>query len=830
MTGRQTSSTGFSLRRKAALLSAVVSAMVATPLLAQEPATSSNNEEAQEQAANSGIIIVSARKRDENIQDIPLAIAVVGGDVLDQNGISDLRDLASLIPSVTFDRGISQGDFRPAIRGLQAETGRTSVGILIDGVDVTSEALQTSGGGFLANQRLLDVDRIEVVKGPQSALYGRSAFGGAINYITRRPDLNDPEHRASAEVTTEDSYELRGAIGVPLVADVAALRVNGYLWNDRGNHINQISGDYVGGGDGYGVSASVLVEPSPNLSVYGSASYSKDKYDPCAVFISPGNTTVQFSPDQQTVTGQTSRVIYTGEVEPGQVFLDLDPRTGEDYPGAENPKWRFSLISELNFGDLKITSLSSYNNVKFSAREDGDVTGTPIGEPVLGAFLQTIRANTTEQFSQELRIQSDSDSRFQWLVGGLYWTEKVEQTDFGVNGTAFGPLTREDYNAFFIGREDAITPRILTRDTEHLSAFAFAEYALTDRLAISFEARYSSETIDYFADQSPGSDAGFTFFYGVIPTDVSGEPSLLPLATIDGLSTDRIKEEFFLPRAAISFEASDNLNFYASVGKGVKPAGNATGSVIVFDDSVSYDRETLWAYEVGMKSQWFDNRLLFNTSFFYQDYTDQQVTSQIFNEELQVLRGVIENAGNSVIWGIEADTRLSVNENITLSVVYTYLNAEFKDFSVLSTSASRIAEGNCTLVTFEGGAPPACLIDRSGNRPADLPKHRLIGQFNFVEQLNDTWDIFANGSVSYNSSEFAETSNVIVQSAETIIDLDVGIDNGPVRIAAFVRNLADSDVITDANLGVDYRNGFLSTANGFLADPRTWGLRINVVY
>lgn len=820
----------FDQSRKAVLLLTVVPLMAAMPAMAQSADAFANAEQSASQRTDVDEIIVTARKRSETVQDIPLAIDVVGGDELDQRGVSDLRELASLLPSVTFDRGVAQGDFRPAIRGLQAETGRTSVGILIDSVDVTSEALQTSGGGFLANQRLLDVERIEVVKGPQSALYGRSAFGGAINYITRRPDLDNSEYRGSFEATTEDSYELRGAVGIPLADGVAALRVNGYLWDDRGSYKNQISGDYVGGGEGYGISGSLLVEPTSNLSLYGTASYSKDEFAPRAVFIQPGNTTIQFGPAAQAVTGLTERLIYTGEVEPGQVNLNLDPRTGEDYPGAENPKLRLALVSELGLDGVDVTSLSSFNRVKFSAREDGDVSSRPANQPITGAFLQTKRSNVTEQLSQELRIQSSTESPFQWSVGGLYWKEDAEQDDLSINGTGFAPLSVEDYNSFFIGLEDTITPRAFGRDTEHMSVFAFAEYALTDRLSVSAEGRYSHEKIDYFVDQTPSSTDPYTFFYGLIPTGTPGQPALVPLASIDGNNTDQIKESFFLPRAAIAYDANDTLNFYASIGKGVKPSGNSTGSVIEFDDSVSFDRETLWAYELGMKSQTLDNRLRFNTSVFFQDYSDQQVSSQIFNQDLGVLRSVIENAGQSEIWGIELDARLALDENVSVSAAYTYLNAEFKEFSVLSTSASRIAEGNCTLVEFGNGAPPSCRIDRSGNRPADLPKHRFVGQFNYLNDINTDWDFFFNATLGYTSEEFSETSNVIIQSAVTNADIDLGVDNGEWRLTAFVRNLGGSDAITDANLGVDYLNGFRSTANGFLPDPRTWGVRVNVNY
>ncbi|CAN0598047.1 unnamed protein product, partial [Laminaria digitata] len=122
-----------------------------------------------ESSQRDGVIIVTARKRAESVQEVPLAIQVVTGQDIQNQGIGDLRELTKLTPSVTFDRGISPNDFRVAIRGLQAEAGRTSVGVLIDDIDLTSENVGNPGGGFLANPRLLDIERVEVVKGPQSA-------------------------------------------------------------------------------------------------------------------------------------------------------------------------------------------------------------------------------------------------------------------------------------------------------------------------------------------------------------------------------------------------------------------------------------------------------------------------------------------------------------------------------------------------------------------------------------------------------------------------------------------------------------------------------------
>lgn len=812
-------------RRLAATVAALkFTALMTTSALAQvaAPQASTETPSSAESSQRDGVIIVTARKRAESVQEVPLAIQVVTGQDIQNQGIGDLRELTKLTPSVTFDRGISPNDFRVAIRGLQAEAGRTSVGVLIDDIDLTSENVGNPGGGFLANPRLLDIERVEVVKGPQSALYGRSAFGGAINYISKRPNLSETEFSGSAEVHSESGFELRAAGGVPIAPGVAALRINGYLWDERGSYRNEISGDYVGGGKGHGIGAGLLIEPRETFSLYGVAQYSDDSFDTPVAVLQRGTTVVDLTDNQTAVlNGNPETVtIFRGQVDRTDIRYDTD-ENNNDYPGTDSQTTRLALIGDVDLGSVSLKSLSSYTRNKADFLQDNDYTGTLPDEPIVGAVQLSNKQTTTKQFSQELRLQSNTDGPLTWTIGGLYWKENVDLSELNKTALALGPISKADYNAF-VAQAFADPRRDFGRDTEHWSGFAFAEFAVTDTFKVSLEGRYVSEKIDYFVSQPD-----YVFFNTITATDVPGEPIIGVLAAIDTVDSASIKEEYFIPRGAISFQPSEDVNIYASIGTGVKPGGYQTSGVQLFDDTVIYDRENLTAYEVGVKSTLFDRMLTFNVAAFYQDYSDQQVRSQVFNEELQQLQGVTENAGKTRIWGFEIESALRPAEGLTLTANYTYLNAEFTEFTVLSNSASRVAElPDCTVITTPSGAL-TCELDRSGLTPPDLPTHRVVIRSEYVTPISDTTDLFIDGIFSHKSKTFADTSNQLIQPARSVVDASIGIQTGPVRAAVFVENLFDDRKITDSNLYIDFSAGFAPAAFGYLADPRKVGFRVS---
>jgi len=225
-------------------------------------------------------IVVTTRKREESLQELPIAVNAITEQQIQRLGITDLDDVAKLSPSVQFDNSYSPSDNRVTIRGLSNTRGRSNVAFLVDGIDVTTENLISAGSGLLANRRLLsDVERIEVVKGPQSALYGRAAFSGAISYITKEPS-DEFEGSLRVNAAEDGFYQVDGAVGGPVFGDTFGLRLNGVYYNDDGHYINTVSGSQVGGSEGYGAALVGLFTPSDSLRIKARVEYSDDEYDP----------------------------------------------------------------------------------------------------------------------------------------------------------------------------------------------------------------------------------------------------------------------------------------------------------------------------------------------------------------------------------------------------------------------------------------------------------------------------------------------------------------------------------------------------------------------
>ena len=253
-------------------------------------------------------VTVVARKKQESLQEVPLAITALGTEQIERLNIRDVADVVNQDPSVQFDQGFTPSDTRVTIRGLSPTRGRPNVATLIDGIDISSEAISNAGGSLLINPRLIIVDaaQIEVVKGPQSALYGRNAFAGAVQYVTKDPS-DQFESDVSVNVAEYGSRYLTAAIAGP-VTDRFGYRISGLLWNEDGIYRNTLTGDKVGGGDGGGAALTLKWEPQDNLDFKLRLDYADDSFDAPAQANVPLNTVLDspatasecyITPDQQ---------------------------------------------------------------------------------------------------------------------------------------------------------------------------------------------------------------------------------------------------------------------------------------------------------------------------------------------------------------------------------------------------------------------------------------------------------------------------------------------------------------------------------------------------
>ena len=409
-------------------------------------------------------IVVTTRKREESLQEVPIAVQAFTADQIERQGIKTLTDVAKLSPSVQFDTSFGPQDTRITIRGLSNTRGRSNVAFLVDGIDVTTENVISAGSGLLANRRLLnDVERIEVVKGPQSALFGRAAFAGAISYVTKEPG-EKLEGKVSVDVAEHGLLQLDAAVGgpVPGLEDVLGLRLNGVHWTDDGYYTNSVSGKKVGGGSGYGVALTGAYTPADSIKIKARVEYSDDEIDPTPVVRIDGDTQVNypkqaigapaFMGSSAAFNGRSLGLVDHGvycppgvptddAAGPGfclpqsygsaknkNVALSEDPFTGGDYTGTQLDLFRATLVASWEMGPGVFTSYTGYTDSTAKQHYDQDYQAQGRPDELLGQQEANTDQDTT-QFSQELRFQSDWDGSVQLTLGGLFWHEERDLMD-----------------------------------------------------------------------------------------------------------------------------------------------------------------------------------------------------------------------------------------------------------------------------------------------------------------------------------------------------------------------------------------------------------------
>ncbi|WP_321325464.1 TonB-dependent receptor [uncultured Parasphingorhabdus sp.] len=783
---------------------------------------------------NQSEIVVTARRGEEDLSDVPLVITAFGADKLEQLNIASVDDLAKFSPGLEFTEGVRPGATKISLRGLNVDLGRSSVALRIDDADVTTEAVYGSGVGYFPNQRLLDLERIEVVKGSQVALYGRSAFGGAINFVTRRPDLFDWSGSVAAQVASEREWELSAKVRGPILEGKVGLGMAAAYWDDGGSYRNRVSGSRIGTNQGHGVSGSLLIEPSYGISNYLRIEYSEQdsKMSP-ANFLAP-NTTVSFAPDAAAALGVPSTNTYLGKVpsstDSGAVFIPLDPFNGNDFPGTQRKDTLISNILEIGAEDIGIKSISSYlgfdqvnqqtNNFQPQpwVNPDGTLNSAGTGAVIPGVVSQVLYLDTQQDlYSQEFQIFSDNpSSSFRWMIGGLYWREKISQGQDQPTVIPLGQISTADIRSFFRGQLLDNT-RTFSRKTEHISAFVWTEMDMTSKLSVSLEGRYASEDISYRTNGTVNISLG-------IPVPNS-PPIFQQVTVVPGVQEPGFsKDSYFTPKGTITFKPNDDLTIYASVAKAVKPAGHSTNSADSFNDSTLFKAEQLWSYEAGIKSVLADGAITFNGSVFYQDYTDQQVSTTVLDLASQVPRPAIANAGKSRIYGADIDFSLSLSDQLTVSGAYTYLDAKFTDYEFFTSTAGTAVNGSCVRIETVG-AQDGCIISLDGKRPGQVPKHQWQLFASYATPISDSLDLFIEPSLRYKGERYTQASNLITAPDYYRADLRAGIASDKIKLTFFIENLFDDDTPTNVVEARDFTlPGYPVGALVFLPDPINVGL------
>jgi len=814
-----------------------VAALVASPAFVVAPAIKAQVQEREE-------IVVTTRRREENLQEVPLAVTAITEQQIQDRGIRNIRGVVQLDPSVIIDEGFTAEDTRIAIRGLSNTRGRSNVAFLVDGVDVTSEAIGVSGSSLLVNQRLLaDVERIEVVKGPQSALYGRAAFAGAISYVTKNANMEELDSNVGLEVSDYNRYQLNGGVSGPVIADKLAMGLQGAVWDGDSFYDNAASGENFGGSNGWGAAFTTNWEPSDTFALKWRVSHSDDETGAAATFVYRDPYIVELPIPEQALEsnggpiGDDEQIFAPptlGSADGRQAFASENPITGGEFLGTSLKVSRTSLNINWDIGPGTFTSTTGFTSAESVVNVDVDFQAVGRPDQIPNNFVADDKTDT-RQLSQEFRYATAFDGPFNFTGGLLGWRQTRDYLDKGYIVTCMNnadPLcTPGNWQAVIRasnleygdnGFKDA--------ETQHWSVYGLVEWQPIDALNVALEARYVDETFELSRTT------------GTLCLIANSQNPCSPAesATLSG-KTD---SSFTTPKLTVEYQFSDQVMAYASAGKGQKPAGISTfpgGSGPTIEE-FKFDSEEMWAYEAGWKTSFGGGygEVVFNGAVFFQDYTDKQVPVSKFDPVLGLVSS-IENASSAEVFGQELQLLyLPPVEGLSVNLAYTHLDAEYNDYVSSTRSARDVAEtSSCEVVQVPDdpndptSSRTECLVDRTGNSLEKSPEHAFFGTISLNRPLFDTgWSYLAEIDGNYQGERFTTANNFAQLDDIWLANLRLGLQTDTWSIIGFVDNLFDNDTITSGgSTPPDFGAGFaippviLTTTQ--LPNPRVYGVRVN---
>jgi len=721
-------------------------------------------------------IVVTAQRRSENMQDVPIAISAFGAEDIGAARIEEFQDIVGRIPSLSIST-FSRGAASPALRGASVSSpsfsGGQSVGLAVDDVAYTTSADWELG--------LYDIERVEVLRGPQGTLFGRNVVGGVINIVTKMPD---EEFGGTVEVNVGNynRFDTKGSVNVP-VGEGWATRLSFFTQKHDGTSFNRVTGNRLDASDKYGFRGLLQYRGEAFEFLLG-AEYQRD--------ISGGNA--------RDYVGPSSAI-------PGYGFeRDPDPRIVDQRIDGDFRMKAWSAFAKATYNG----SFADFISITSYRKRDRFFSTDLLALPRSPLYFENDAG--VRQFTQEFRAVSNDDGRLQWTAGLFYMN--LELSEFNVDyfnyipGTFLGDLQRcsrlgsassPGCAAIFglpVG-DPSVPPNPAYVDNpiiyaaqrtreQSFAAYAQATLAVADALNLTLGARYTHEREK--ADIARYGDINFSMPEG--PFSVS------PKADWSA----------FTPKISIDYKLSPEHMVYATVAKGFK------GGVLAAQDtaalsSIAIRPETAWNYEIGAKTEWLDRRLRVNLTGFKTDYTDQQTF--LFGQDGQI---VIENAGQVNVKGVELDVEASPVDNLKLWANYAYTKGRIRD-----------------------------LADLDGNRPGQLPPHALIyGASVAIPAPALKGEFTLRGEAIYKSKYYLNASNT--PASETrynhVVDasLNYRSDGGRISVSLWAKNLTDKKIVIHGQTGAAlfYLNRTepgASLAKAWrYADPRMYGISLRVSF
>ena len=702
----------------AALWSAAISVTPASAQTAMAAATSG--------AAIEEVVVV-AQKRKERLEDVPIAITALSHQTLEEHHVSDIMDLQGLSPSLEikaddasadpkiFIRGVGLNDFNPNSTG--------SVGLYVDGLYVSSPLAQMG--------QFFDLDQVEVLRGPQGTLYGRNTTGGAINVISKKPG-DEFAADASLEYGNFNAVRAEGGVGGPLIPGVLALRVAGLYQRDDGYMHNVLTGHNGDNADNWTTRATLVYTPTTHFDADleltlgqnrgGSIwAYPRSLLPQTAAATGPdGLCLPSFFTSGQCVDAlgyaNTSSNLYQGEYH--VEGKDIVKTFGAD------------LTLRWTLGGVDLVSITGYQR---AARNDLEDTDAGPNDLFVSRYLAQ-----QETSSQEFRVQNhDNGGPLKWVMGLYYAYDYLNSnSSYDIFGACQTASPTNPYCAYVPPISVGVYNWPFNQTTASSALFGQVDYKITPKLSATIGLRYSNDRKSFHY-----TSTGNVYNIGLIDFVQADEDK-----TFSSLSG----------RLGLQYALTNHANVYVSYNRGYKSGGFFGGFTTDPNDILPYKDETLNAYEIGSKSDWFGRKLRLDVSAFYYDYRDLQVYTIITENNLPIQR--FTNASNADIYGAEAELTMTPIERLNITAGLSLLHAKYVNF-VSAQAGQNYSDNwlpNAPEVSFQAGVNYEHRAPFSGffTTETDLQlRTRIFFDTTNASRLQDPERTFVNSEVGWRDDD-----------------------------------------------------------------------------
>lgn len=760
------------------LFAGAAEAQVASAGPAPGTPTTAETGPASADAPIGGEIVVTARRREENVLNVPIAITSFSQRDLDRRGVVGLRDLAAATPGLTF-QDVNGAYAAPTIRGV-VQIDQTSlqgnVGVFLDGVYLNNRTGLEFG--------MLEVGRIEIDKGPQSALYGRNTFAGAINYVTIAPELGKVNGHASVEIGNHNRQTYKAGVNVP-IGDKAAVRIFGGWGKFDGTILNQRTGKYIGGYDGnYAYGASFLWKPVDRLTLKLFGAYSRVNqstiplYQPATINNNCGSTSIR--------GGVTYHTLYCGSI-PKVTSVNVDDQTAYGTRGKNKIAYA-TADYDLDFATLSATL--SYAKGSYSNLVDTTANPAAISTPSFAGysgqnFIEAVTPNSEDK-TLDVRLTSNAANRLTYTLGFYgYNSDLTNITQIShqlLNQPNSAPVafSTSGGRARYYGR----------------AVYGALGYKITPDLNVNAELRWTHERQKFNGTGSLATYNG---------TPVAGTQSF----------------NYLTPRFTINYTVEPGVVLYANAARGVKTGGFNSNAFGPSPGYFRYGIESNWTYELGVKTELMNGALRLSGDVYYVNWKGIQGQRNVPGSILSI----VTNLGGARSRGVEGSATYYFTPNISLTAVGSYTDPRYKKGFIDGDLAAPCGDYAGSTIATVG-----CSDDVSGNQMARTSKWQYAISGNYtVPDIFTGVNAYIRADYSYQSGKFTTGNDLQNQGPIKLLNARVGLVHEGIEFSLWVKNLLNYDYADRVTIAASVNDGGPGSGITYLryypGERRTFGFR-----